>query len=143
MEFKIFRRKNVIYVQYRFGPDELKLLLKLFTASVPGITSLTIYYRIVCDSEGNARKFSKGKGQIQALPLASLKQAISEAAIKARLLAEEMRELKRLGELADGGPAGEDILAKRIAETMIKHDLRPTALPGFDAVKIVREGREE
>jgi hypothetical protein len=108
MEFKIFRRKNVIYIQYRFEPDELKL----FTASVPGITSLTIYYRIICDSEGNAKKFSKGKGQIQALPL---KQAISEAAIKARLLAEEM----------------------------IKHDLRPTALPGFDAVKIVREGREE
>jgi hypothetical protein len=143
MEFKIFRRKNVIYVQYRFEPDELKL----FT-NVLGITSVTFYYRIVCDSEGNAKKFSKGKDQIQALPLALLsipeaKQAISEAAFKARLLAEEMRELKRLGELADGGPAGEDGLAKRIAETMIKHDLRPTALPGFDAVKIVREGREE
>jgi hypothetical protein len=55
-------------------------------------------------------------------------------------LDEEIRKLRRLRELA--GLASEDALAKRIAEIMIKHNLRPTALQGFDAVKIVREGRE-
>jgi hypothetical protein len=55
-------------------------------------------------------------------------------------LDEEIRRLRRLRELA--GLVSEDALAKRIAEIMIKHNLRPTALQGFDAVKIVREGRE-
>jgi hypothetical protein len=36
---------------------------------------------------------------------------------------------------------GEGELVKRIVEIMLKYDLKPKALPGFDAVKAVEENR--
>jgi hypothetical protein len=49
---------------------------------------------------------------------------------------EEVERLKR-----DMPFLSEDELVKRIVEIMLKYNLRPKALPGFDAVEIVEEGR--
>jgi uncharacterized protein YlbG (UPF0298 family) len=46
----MFRRKNVVYLQYMFERDELNLF------GIPHATSATMSYKIVYDSEENAKK---------------------------------------------------------------------------------------
>jgi hypothetical protein len=86
----MFRRKNAVYVQYTFEADELKLI------SIPHGTSATISYKVVYDSEENAKKFSTIKREAQVYPFALLstpatQQAIFESVTKARLLAEKKK----------------------------------------------------
>jgi hypothetical protein len=93
----MFRRKNVVYVQYVFEGDELKFF------GISHATSATVSYKIVYDSEENAKKYPLPKDQAQVYPFALLstpatQQAIFETITKARLLAEEKsKQLKREG----------------------------------------------
>jgi hypothetical protein len=53
-----------------------------------------------------------------------------------------MAELELIRKLKEEGKISDEELVRRIVEIMIKHRMRPRALPGFDAVRIVREGRD-
>ena len=55
------------------------------------------------------------------------------------VMVEELEKLKRLKE---EGKISDDELVECIVEVMIKYNIRPKALPGFDAVRMVRETRE-
>jgi hypothetical protein len=86
----MFRRKNVVYVQYVFEGDELNFI------GIPHAASATISYKIVYDSEENAKKYLLPKDQAQVYPFALLstpatQQAIFEAITKAQLLAERKK----------------------------------------------------
>jgi hypothetical protein len=92
----MFRRKNAFYVQYIFERDELNLF------DIPHATSATISYKIVYDSEENAKKCSLPKDQAQFYPLAllstpAIQRGIFESLIKAGLLAEESKQIKGEG----------------------------------------------
>ena len=50
---------------------------------------------------------------------------------------ELIRKLKKERKISDNE------LSKYIAEIMIRYNLKPRALLGFDAVRAVREGRED
>jgi hypothetical protein len=96
LKFKMFRRKNAFYVQYIFERDELNLF------DIPHATSATISYKIVYDSEENAKKCSLPKDQAQFYPLAllstpAIQRGIFESLIKAGLLAEESKQIKGEG----------------------------------------------
>jgi hypothetical protein len=54
------------------------------------------------------------------------------------VMVDELEKLKRLKEEGKN-----EELVRCIVEIMIKYNMRPKALPGFDAVRIVRETREE
>jgi hypothetical protein len=56
------------------------------------------------------------------------------------VMAEELEKLKRLKE---EGKISDDELVRCIVEIMIKYNMRPKALPEFDAVRMVRETRDE
>jgi hypothetical protein len=51
--------------------------------------------------------------------------------------------IKMIKRLKEEGKISDDKLVKYIVEIMLKHNIKPKALPGFDAMRIVREAREE
>jgi hypothetical protein len=51
-------------------------------------------------------------------------------------------ELELIKRLKEEGKISDEELVRRIVEIMIKYRMRPRALLGFDAVRIVREGRD-
>lgn len=52
-------------------------------------------------------------------------------------------DIMLIKKLKEEGKISDDELVRRIVEIMIKHRMRPKALYGFDAVRVVREAREE
>jgi hypothetical protein len=63
LQFKMFRRKNVVYVQYVFEGDELKFF------GIPHAASATISYKIVYDSEEYAKKYPPTQRPSASLPI--------------------------------------------------------------------------
>jgi rRNA-processing protein FCF1 len=70
MEFKMFRRKNRIYITYSFMSDEIKLFVPV--TDIEELEELEYKYTVTMKDEEMAKKMMKMKKIYEKIPMAEL-----------------------------------------------------------------------